>query len=57
MIAIANGLFLSGLVAFLTGLALIDYRAALVFGGAGAMGFALQLARANTRTSSDGNPE
>jgi len=45
MMAAANVIFTLGLVAFLAGVALVDYRAAMVVGGAAAMVFAVLLAR------------
>lgn len=58
MMQAANLLFTLGLVAFLGGVALVDYRAAMVVGGAAAMLYAVLLARrlnASAAESPDGD--
>lgn len=53
----ANAVFLVGCLSFLTGVALIDYRWAMVAGGLGAMTFAALLARVLARTHPNGEGE
>lgn len=45
MIQAANALFTLGFLAFLSGVALVDYRAAMAVGGAAAMLFAVLMFR------------
>lgn len=59
MMTFANLLFVAGLVGFLTGLALIDYRLSLIVGGALAMAIAWRIAAVVSpgNAGADRNPD
>lgn len=55
---VADTIFIAGLLAFLVGIGLIDYRASMIAGGALAMLYAILLGRALTsRRQPDPNQE